>query len=87
MLCDLSFNGGVAPSLLGEFFILHTNLELFSLSLCFMDKDETSSTGCISSVLVSRVVGKVPAVAWVSYVLFHIEGTSHQVVCKRGPIQ
>ena len=40
-----------------------TQLQVFSLSLCFRDKDETSSTGCVYSVLVSRVVGMVPAVA------------------------
>ena len=38
---------------------------LVSLSLCFRDKDETSSTGCVYLVLVSRVVGMVPAFAWV----------------------
>ena len=59
--------------------------KLVSLSLCFRDKDEASSTGCVYSVLVSRVVCTVPAVAWVRQVLFHIEGTSHQVVCKRVP--
>ena len=44
---------------------LRTHLELVSLSLCSRDKDETSSTGCVYSVLVLHVVGTVPAFAWV----------------------
>ena len=36
---------------------------LVSLSLCFRDKDETSSTGCVYSVLVLHLVGTVPAFA------------------------
>ena len=55
-----------------------TQLQVFSLSLCFRHKDETSSTGCVYSVLVSRVVGTVPAFG-VRQVLFHIEGTFHQM--------
>ena len=60
---------------------------LVPLSLRSRDKDATSSTGCIYSVLVSHVVDTVPAFAWVRQVLLHIEVNSHQVVCKRGPIQ
>ena len=58
-----------------------------SLSLRYQDKDATSSTGRIYSVLVSHVVATVPGFAWVRQVLLHIEVNSHQVVCKRGPIQ